>query len=324
MRKIRRELGMRFLAGFVTVIFLLTFCIPAFAGEPKQEKGYTYSLKQLIEQTEKNIEKVDEKLKEREIEEENRKRELEAREHFEKGNALYKEGKLKEAKSQWQKALEITKDPQMKSYVKMSERRARKEELVRKREEKEKQRRFEAEQREKERLERERQKQLELEKKEKLRKQKEEQARLERERKEKERLEKERQKQLELEKKEQEHRLNEQAKVFYDEAISLYNSKNYEQAQVKFEQASQVVPNYAKTDYYLKRIPQDIERQKRRKLREKIQNLNEEAKSLYRDKNYNEAAAKFNEVLALDSKNGVALKYLKLISKRTEGKEKKE
>ncbi|MCK4462719.1 MAG: hypothetical protein KAU58_00215 [Candidatus Omnitrophica bacterium] len=156
MRKIRGESGTRFLAGFVTVIFLLTFCIPAFAGELKQDKGYTYSLKQLIEQTEKNIEKVDEKLKKQETEKENQKRETEAREHFEKGNSLYEEGRLKEAKKEWKKALGITNPPQMKDYVRDSEKKARKEELARRKEQREKQRRLEAEQREKERLERER------------------------------------------------------------------------------------------------------------------------------------------------------------------------
>ena len=226
MRKIRRELGMRFLAGFVTVIFLLTSGIPAFAEEPKQDKGYTYNLKQLMEQTEKNIEKVDEKLKEQEIEKENQKRETEAREHFEKGNTLYEGGKLKEAKKEWQRALEITKDPQMKDYVRDSEKKARKEELAQRKEQREKQRRLEAEQREKERLERERQKQLELEKKEKLRQQKEEKARLERE-------ESEKQKQVERQKKEEERKAKEEQRRLEAE------KKKTEQERLKAERKHQ-------------------------------------------------------------------------------------
>jgi len=115
---------------------------------------------------------------------------------------------------------------------------------------------------------------------------------------------------------EKERRLNEQAKVIYDEALTLYKAKDYQQAREKFQQAAQIVPGYSRTDYYLKQIPEDIERQQQRQLREKIQNLNKEGKSLYRTKNYDEAAAKFKEVLKLDSKNKTALSYLKLIPKR--------
>ncbi len=232
-------------------------------------KGYTYNIKRLLEQIEENLQRVDEEIKEAEIRKRNEEREAKVIEYFERGNAFYKEGKLKEAKKEWQRALKISKDPEMKDYIKKAEKRAREEELARKKEEKERQRRLEAEQREKER------------------------------------------------------RLNEQAKVFYEEAVSLYKSKNYEQAQVKFEEASQIIPHYSKTDYYLNRIPEDIERQRQHQLREKIQILNKEGRNLYRNKNYDEAAAKFKEVLKLDPENKIALRYSKLIPKRIEEEKKR-
>jgi len=56
---------------------------------------------------------------------EKEKRETMARLYFKKGNALYKEGKLKEAREQWQKALDLTTCPVMKDYIRQSDRKAR-------------------------------------------------------------------------------------------------------------------------------------------------------------------------------------------------------
>ena len=197
---------------------------PRFQEKPAI-KGYTYNLKRLLEQAQENVKKIDEEIKQAEIRKRNEERETKVIEHFEKGNQLYQEGKLKEAKIEWQKALEVSQDPEIRDYIKESEKRAREEELTRKKEEEERQRRLEVEQKEKER------------------------------------------------------QLNEQAKVFYEEALSLYNSKNYEQAQVKFEQAAQVVPNYAKTDYYFKRIPEDIQKEKERLELERQRALQEQRKA---------------------------------------------
>ena len=187
-------------------------------------KGYTYNIKRLLEEIEENLQKVDGEIEETEVRKRNEEREAKVLEHFERGNILYKEGKLKEAKKEWRKALKISKDSEMKDYIKESEKRLKKQELARKKEEKERQRRLEAERKEKER------------------------------------------------------RLNKQAKVFYDQALSLYKSKNYDQARVKFEQAAQVVAHYAKTDYYLRRIPEDIQREKERLEKERQKQLELEEK----------------------------------------------
>ena len=82
------------------------------------DEGYTYSLKELISKAEEKIEMVNEELEQQRIEAAQKERERLAREHFEKGNRLYEQGQLKEAKKEWQKVLELTEDENMKSYIK--------------------------------------------------------------------------------------------------------------------------------------------------------------------------------------------------------------
>jgi len=108
---------------------------PQFQEKPKI-RGYTYNLERLIKEAQENIKKVEAKVTE----------------HFEKGNQLSQEGRLKEARQEWQRALEISQDPEMKNYIREREKRAREEELTRQKEEQERQKRFKAEAKEKERL----------------------------------------------------------------------------------------------------------------------------------------------------------------------------
>ncbi|MFH1868292.1 MAG: hypothetical protein ABH843_04910, partial [Candidatus Omnitrophota bacterium] len=44
----------------------------------------------------------------------------------------------------------------------------------------------------------------------------------------------------------------------YEQALTLYNSGQYEQALDKFKEVNEIKPNFVDTDFYLKRIPQDI------------------------------------------------------------------
>ncbi len=99
-------------------------------------KGYTYNIKRLLEKVEENLKKVDKEIKEKEILKRNQEREAKVRKHFKKGNALYKEGKLKQAKKEWLKALEIARNPEMRDYIREAAKRAKQEELARKKEEK--------------------------------------------------------------------------------------------------------------------------------------------------------------------------------------------
>lgn len=87
--------------------------------------GYTLSLKELIRQSQENIEKVDAEIENQKIAKENEERESLARAYFQKGNALYKQGKLKEARDQWQKALDLTNHPEMKDYIRQSDNKAK-------------------------------------------------------------------------------------------------------------------------------------------------------------------------------------------------------
>jgi tetratricopeptide (TPR) repeat protein len=113
--------------------------------ETPKLRGYTYNLKNLIEVAEKNIKKVDNEIMQVEIRKRNEEREALIVAYFERGNQLYKEGKLKEAKQEWEQAVSISKDPEMKKYIAESGRRFK----LAKQEEK---KRLEAEERELRRL----------------------------------------------------------------------------------------------------------------------------------------------------------------------------
>lgn len=104
--------------------------------EQKEIKGYSLNLKELLRHAENNVKKVDKELEGKKLDERNRRKELLIRELVENGNAFYKEGRLKKAEEEWGKALEISKDPDMKDYVRDSIKRAKAEELQRKKDEK--------------------------------------------------------------------------------------------------------------------------------------------------------------------------------------------
>ncbi|MFH1190228.1 MAG: hypothetical protein V1682_06010 [Candidatus Omnitrophota bacterium] len=93
--------------------------------------SYNANLKKIIEEVERNIARIDGELKKREAVKRNEDREAEVREYFEAGNKLRDEGKFEEAKAEWEKALDITRDPEMRGYIKQSEAKARKEEKAR-------------------------------------------------------------------------------------------------------------------------------------------------------------------------------------------------
>lgn len=82
---------------------------------------YSMNLKRLLEEAKRNITKVDEEILRRKLVERNRGREAEINEHFDRGNRLYEEGRLEEAKVEWQKTLEISKHPEMKEYIRRAE-----------------------------------------------------------------------------------------------------------------------------------------------------------------------------------------------------------
>jgi tetratricopeptide (TPR) repeat protein len=307
-------------------------------------KGYTYNLKRLLEKIEENIKKVDEEIEKVEIRRRNEEREAKVREHFERGNTLYREGKLKEAKGEWLRALEITKDPEMKEYIRKAEKRAKEEELARKKEEKERQRRLAAERKEKERR---LNKQAESKYKEALSLYRDKDYQKAQElfkeldefypnyKNTRDYIQRIPEKIQEKERKQ----LEQKAKTLYEQAYSLYKDKQFNQALEKFKEVKAILSDYKKTEYYLKRIPHDIQKekehqelerkkrleaQKREKARlekerlreaelarnEKINSLYKEATSLYSQGKLDEVKILFNQVLSLNPNHKKAKNYL--------------
>ncbi|MFH1847782.1 MAG: hypothetical protein ABH825_01020, partial [Candidatus Omnitrophota bacterium] len=99
--------------------------------------SYMYSLKRLIGEAKKNIQRVEREIKQRSFFIKNLPTETKIRDHFEKGNELYEKGELKDARKEWDKALEITKEPEIKRYLEKSEEIAREQEYYKKLEEQE-------------------------------------------------------------------------------------------------------------------------------------------------------------------------------------------
>ncbi len=115
----------KILALILISIFTMSLAGLAIAGgDDNGNDGYTLSLKELIKQAQGNIDRVDLEIENQKITKENEKRETVARLYFEKGNALYKQGKLKEAREQWQEALDLTSHPNMKKYIRQSDSKA--------------------------------------------------------------------------------------------------------------------------------------------------------------------------------------------------------
>ncbi len=142
--------------------------------------SYRMRLKEILKKAEENIKKVDRDIKEAEIYKRNQGREQRSAEAFERGNQLYKNGKPEEAREEWNNALSISKDPEMRGYIEEAERRAGekdrkiKEEDARKREDVRIEReRQEAAVREKSRIEKEAAREAERISREKTREEKE-------------------------------------------------------------------------------------------------------------------------------------------------------
>jgi len=122
--------------------------------ETPKLRGYTYDLKGLLAVAERNIKKVDEEIKQEEVKKRNEAREAEIVGYFEKGNELYMQGNLKEAKQEWENAVRVSKNPEMKQYI---EDRSREAKIQMRKEEKARKARLAAEERELNRLAKEEQ-----------------------------------------------------------------------------------------------------------------------------------------------------------------------
>ena len=114
MKSFRRD----FISRVITVLIVATsFIFSSLVFAQDKAKGYTYDLKELVEKAKENIDKIDKELSQKRAEQLAKQKEEQAREHFQKGQALCEQGKLKEAKKEWQRVLELTESPEMKEYI---------------------------------------------------------------------------------------------------------------------------------------------------------------------------------------------------------------
>ncbi|MBL8013659.1 MAG: hypothetical protein JNN05_07405, partial [Candidatus Omnitrophica bacterium] len=88
---------------------------------PAEKSSYVYDLRSLIEKSRGNIKRVNEKIKEQSIAKRNLQREEKAREYYDRAMALFDEGKINEARELFEKSIRITEHPEMKDYIKVSE-----------------------------------------------------------------------------------------------------------------------------------------------------------------------------------------------------------
>ena len=83
----------------------------------KRTASYSKSLKEIVREAEANLKKVDQELQKQQAA-------RTIRESAAKGDELYKEGKLEEAKEEYKKAVDLSKEPAVKKHIKESERKA--------------------------------------------------------------------------------------------------------------------------------------------------------------------------------------------------------
>jgi TolA-binding protein len=119
---------------------------PSVLKEDKGQSNYVYDLKLLIKKSKDNIKDVNEKIKEQAVIKRNQQREDKAREYYEQALKLQEEGRLEEARQIFDKAIRITEHPEMKYYIKESERRSKLQQVALQREETDQERRAQEDQ----------------------------------------------------------------------------------------------------------------------------------------------------------------------------------
>jgi tetratricopeptide (TPR) repeat protein len=217
----------------------------------KETPSLSLSLKQIMEQAEKNIQKVNDELTAR-------RKEQEAKESFDEGTRLYQAGDIEGAKKSWQKALDISKDPSMRAHIKKVEKEAAQEKRRRETLEKEKAKAEKARQREIARQERDQQRKLAQAKREQEKAARAAQRKAELAQKQKE-------KELAQAKREQEKAAapapilkpsatkpaDQDVSAVYNEALKMYQDKDYAGALEKFKQVKEKTPSYSRVNFYI-------------------------------------------------------------------------
>ena len=100
-----------------------------------EKSSYVYDLRSLIEKSKNNIQRVNDKIKEQAIYKRNLQREEKAREYYDRAMVLFEEGKINEARELFEKSVRITEHPEMKGYIKLSEKKFKSQEQAMRKEE---------------------------------------------------------------------------------------------------------------------------------------------------------------------------------------------
>jgi tetratricopeptide (TPR) repeat protein len=90
--------------------------------------------------------------------------------------------------------------------------------------------------------------------------------------------------------------LMQEAQSRYKDALALYKGGQYQRATEEFKELNKIVPGYKKTDYYLIRLPKDIEREEARLIRKDIDKDYKDAIDLYDSEQYVLALEVFKNV----------------------------
>ena len=273
----------------------------------KNVPAYTASLKQLIEEAERWIEKLGEEIKDVKMFERNQDKETKAREHYAKATILYQQGKLEEAKKELEKVIETAKEPEMEDYIYWREKQSKKEHQAKEEKEKEKIRKLEEEASipyiQALFLYKEKKYQQAYEKFKEVENITPDYKRtgcyLER-------IPRDIENRIEEAKEEE---LKEKIDSLYNQAISSYDNGHFEQAIKKCEEIISLDPNHIGAGNYLEvKIPNKT----------KASSLYQYAVSLYENKQYEKSLEKFKEAGNLLPSYSEINRYLKIIPQEIE------
>ena len=131
----------------------------------------------------------------------------------------------------------------------------------------------------------------------------------------------------EAEQKEKEARLKVQIDLLYDEAVKLYKNGDYEAAKAMFEDGELVYPGYKGAGLYLLKIDQDIEmkrlknlfeerKQQEVVLKEKATQIYNEGLRFYKQRKYDFAKPRFEDVNEMLPGFKSVEKYLALVDEK--------
>lgn len=105
-----------------------------------------------------------------------------------------------------------------------------------------------------------------------------------------------------------------QAENLYNDGVKLFKNKQYKESYELFLKLKESFPDYKKADYYIRILPEKIAQQKKdlekKQNLERIAQLCKEGKELFKNDQFEQAEAKFKEILSIDAYHETALNYI--------------